>query len=113
MTHKTKTPLALAIGTAFVASMAASGIANAAPNSSNPFAMSELNSGYMQVADSHMKEGKCGEGKCGGAKKDTKEGKCGGSKSSTEGKCGEGKCGGAKKDTKEGKCGEGKCGGNK
>ena len=113
MTHKTKTPLALAIGTAFVASLAASSIANAAPNSSNPFAMSDLNNGYMQVADSHMKEGKCGEGKCGGAKKDTKEGKCGGSKSSTEGKCGEGKCGGAKKDTKEGKCGEGKCGGNK
>jgi len=97
MTHKTKTPLALAIGTAFAASLAASSIANAAPNSSNPFAMSELNSGYMQVADSHMKEGKCG-----GAKKDTKEGKCG-----------EGKCGGAKKDTKEGKCGEGKCGGAK
>jgi len=57
MTHKTKTPLALAIGTAFVASLAASGIAYAAPNSSNPFAMSELNSGYMQVADSHMQEG--------------------------------------------------------
>ena len=117
MTHKTKTPLALAIGTAFAASLAASNIANAAPNSSNPFAMSELNSGYMQVAGSHMKEGKCGEGKCGGAKKDTKEGKCGegkcgGSKSSTEGKCGEGKCGGSKSST-EGKCGEGKCGGKK
>ena len=87
MTHKTKTPLALAIGTAFVASLAASGIANAAPNSSNPFAMSELNSGYMQVADSHMQEGKCG-----------------GDKTTKEGKCGEGKCGGDK-GTKEGKCG--------
>ena len=32
-----------------------------------------------------MKEGKCGEGKCGGEKK-----------SATEGKCGEGKCGGSK-----------------
>ena len=95
MTHKTKTPLALAIGTAFAASLAASNIANAAPNSSNPFAMSELNSGYMQVADSHMKEGKCGEGKCGGSKSSS-EGKCGGSKSSSEGKCGEGKCGGNK-----------------
>jgi uncharacterized low-complexity protein len=132
MTHKTKTPLALAIGTAFAASLAASNIANAAPNSSNPFAMSELNSGYMQVAD--MKEGKCGgakkesmEGKCGGAKKESMEGKCGGAKKeSMEGKCGEGKCGGAKempknmegkcggsKATKEGKCGEGKCGGKK
>ncbi len=96
MTHKTKTPLALAIGTAFAASLAASNIANAAPNSSNPFAMSDLNSGYMQVA-----EGKCGEGKCGGAKKESKEGKCG-----------EGKCGGSKS-SKEGKCGEGKCGGKK
>ena len=97
MTHKTKTPLALAIGTAFAASLAASNIANAAPNSSNPFAMSELNNGYMQVASSHM-EGKCGEGKCGGAKEMEKnmEGKCGGAKSSKEGKCGEGKCGGKK-----------------
>ena len=98
MTHKTKTPLALAIGTAFAASLAASNIANAAPNtSSNPFAMSDLNSGYMQVASSH--EGKCGEGKCGGKK-------------SSEGKCGEGKCGGSKGE-KEGKCGEGKCGSSK
>ena len=114
MTHKTKTPLALAIGTAFAASLATSSIAYAAPSSSNPFTMSELSSGYMQVADA--KEGKCGEGKCGGAKeKKEMEGKCG------EGKCGgakemqknmEGKCGGAKA-PKEGKCGEGKCGGKK
>ncbi|CAA6828102.1 MAG: FIG024746: hypothetical protein [uncultured Thiotrichaceae bacterium] len=46
------------------------------------------------------KEGKCGEGKCGGDKADK------------EGKCGEGKCGGDKAE-KEGKCGEGKCGGSK
>ncbi len=115
MTHKTKTPLALAIGTAFAASLAASNVANAAPNSSNPFAMSDLNSGYMQLAGSH-KEGKCGEGKCGGDKSSKEgkcgEGKCGGAKSSKEGKCGEGKCGGAKS-SKEGKCGEGKCGGSK
>ena len=93
MTHKTKTPLALAIGTAFAASLATSSIATAAPSSSNPFAMSELSSGYMQVADNHMKEGKCG-----GAKEMEKnmEGKCGGAKSSKEGKCGEGKCGGKK-----------------
>ena len=32
MTHKTKTPLALAIGTAFAASLATSSIANAAPS---------------------------------------------------------------------------------
>jgi len=115
MTHKTKTPLALAIGTAFAASLATSSIANAAPSNSNPFTMSELSSGYMQVADAK-------EGKCGGAKPAPAEGKCG------EGKCGaakaknEGKCGGAKDMDKamEGKCGgakpapaEGKCGGNK
>ena len=88
MTHKTKTPLALAIGTAFAASLATSSIANAAPSSNNPFAMSELSSGYMQVAD--VKEGKCGGTKA------TEEGKCGGTKATKEGKCGEGKCGGKK-----------------
>ena len=87
-------PLSIALGAAFVASMAGTSIANAADN---PFSMTELSSGYM-VADS--KEGKCGEGKCGGEKK------------AEEGKCGEGKCGGEKK-AKEGKCGEGKCGGEK
>ncbi|MGD8526100.1 MAG: low-complexity protein [Thioalkalispiraceae bacterium] len=108
-------PLSIALGTAFAASMAASNIANAA-EASNPFAMNELSSGYMQVA----------EGKCGGQKKTDAEGKCGGTKTDKEGKCGEGKCGGAKemeknmegkcggkKSEKEGKCGEGKCGGNK
>jgi uncharacterized low-complexity protein len=108
-------PLAIALGAAFVTSLASIPVANAAEN---PFAMSELSSGYM-VADSHMEggdkgkaEGKCGEGKCGGEKKMEKEGKCG-----------EGKCGGAKTEGKaeaEGKCGgekkmegEGKCGGEK
>ena len=115
MIHKTKTPLALAIGTAFAASLAASNIANAAPSSSNPFVMSDMSSGYMQVADA--KEGKCGgtkaapvEGKCG-------EGKCGAAKAKNEGKCGgakemdksmEGKCGGAKPAPTEGKCGANK-----
>ena len=103
--NKTLKPLSIALGAAFAASMAASNIATAAPAGDNPFAMNELDSGYMQVAS----EGKCGEGKCGeGKKADSKEkdGKCG------EGKCGEGKCGDdKKKDKKEGKCGEGKCGG--
>ena len=102
--------LSIAAGTAFVASLAVGSTANAAEGA-NPFAMNELSSGYMQLA-----EGKCGEGKCGGKKAKKKmEGKCG------EGKCGgkkemeknmEGKCGG-KKSEKEGKCGEGKCGGKK
>ena len=105
-------PLTLALGAAFVTSLAGTSVANAAEN---PFAMSDLSSGYMvaEMDENKMeKEGKCGEGKCGGDKT-KKEGKCG------EGKCGgdkkmeEGKCGGDKKMDKEGKCGEGKCGGDK
>jgi len=104
-------PLSIAIGVAFATSMAASTVANAAPAGDNPFAMSELQSGYMQVA----KEGKCGEGKKSDAK--AKEGKCGDKEK--EGKCGEGKdkegkCGEGKKEEskkKDGKCGEGKCSG--
>jgi len=111
-----KKPLAIALGAVFVTSLAGIPVANAAEN---PFAMSDLSSGYV-VAE--MEEGKCGEGKCGGdkTKKEGKcgEGKCGGDKKMEEGKCGgdktmeEGKCGGAKK-MEEGKCGEGKCGGSK
>ena len=127
---KSITTLSIAAGAAFVASLAVGNIANAAEGA-NPFAMNELSSGYMQLA-----EGKCGEGKCGGSKKkdmNKMEGKCGESKKmKKEGKCGEGKCGGSKKsmdkemgegkcggskkkDMKkmEGKCGEGKCGGSK
>ena len=58
----------------------------------NPFGMSDLDQG-SQVAMSSKKDGKCGEGKCGGDKK--KDGKCGGDKKKKDGKCGEGKCGGA------------------
>ena len=43
-------PLSIAIGATFAVSMAASNIASAAPAGDNPFAMSELESGYMQVA---------------------------------------------------------------
>ena len=110
-------PLAFALGTAFVTALPATAVVNAADN---PFAMTELSSGYM-VADAA--EGKCGEGKCGGSKAGAKsdaEGKCGagadGHKAGKEGKCGEGKCGASKdgdKAGKEGKCGEGKCGGAK
>jgi uncharacterized low-complexity protein len=88
MSHKsTLKPLAVAMGAAFVTSLACTPVANAAEN---PFAMTELTSGYM-VADSKM------EGKCGGDKKGHEEGKCGGDKKGhEEGKCGEGKCGGDK-----------------
>ena len=117
MSKKTLKPVVAAIGAAFAGSMLMSGAASAAEN---PFGMSELNAGYVQIAGN---EGKCGSGKCGGSKGG--EGKCGGDKGA-EGKCGgskggEGKCGGAKGGegkcggTKggEGKCGAGKCGGKK
>jgi uncharacterized low-complexity protein len=119
MSQKTNLkPLAIAAGAALATSLAATTPASAAEN---PFAMSELSSGYM-VAE--MAEGKCGGNKAAGETKTMEEGKCG------EGKCGgtkateetktmkEGKCGGTKateetKTMKEGKCGEGKCGANK
>ncbi len=101
MTDKTIIkPIAAAVGLAFVSSLAVSTTAFAADN---PFAMSDLNSGYLLAGDDKGEEGKCGEGKC-GDKGD--EGKCG--EKGDEGKCGEkgdeGKCG-EKGD--EGKCGEG------
>ena len=111
MSNKTMIkPLAIAVGTVFITTLASATAANA---TENPFAMTELSSGYM-VADTA--EGKCGEGKM-------EEGKCGGDKKAAESteKMEEGKCGGDKKavdaesadKTKEGKCGEGKCGGSK
>ena len=97
-----KTLIATAVGSAFVAGMAAAPIASAAEN---PFALSGLSSGY-QVADNHaemkptdkkMPEGKCGEGKCGAAKKDAKATEMKPTdKKMPEGKCGEGKCGATK-----------------
>ena len=112
MTKKTVANLlSVAIGAAFITSLAGVPVANAADN---PFGMSQV-SGSYQVAE---------EGKCGGQKKEAmeeKETKCGAAKqkSMEEGKCGEGKCG-AKRKAHEGKCGadpkpaaEGKCGGTK
>ena len=61
MSNKTTMkPLAIALGAAFVTSLAGTSVANAADN---PFSMTELSSGYMVAG----KEGKCGEGKCGGS----------------------------------------------
>lgn len=123
MSNKKRLTTLSIVGTAFVASLAASNIATAQQAGANPFAMTELSSGYMQVAEGKCggdmkkgkKEGKCGEGKCGGdKKKGMKDGKCGGSmeKGAKEGKCGEGKCGEGMKKGKKG-MEEGKCGGSK
>ncbi|QFT53745.1 hypothetical protein [Microbulbifer sp. THAF38] len=101
MNKKHLSPVAAAVGAAFIATAAMN--VSAANSTANPFAAEDLTSGYNLALADHghdnkdeegkKKEGKCGEGKCGEGKK--KEGKCG------EGKCGEGK-------KKEGKCGEGK-----
>ncbi len=115
MTKKFQKPLTNALGAAVVATFGAASLANA---DTNPFGMSDLGNGYMQVAEAE-KEGSCGEGKCGGdkmkkAEGSCGEGKCGGDKTKkAEGSCGEGKCGGDKMKKTEGSCGEGKCGGKK
>jgi len=101
-------PLSLAIGAAFVSTLAGTTLANAGEN---PFGMKSLSSGYMVAeegkcggmkdkSDAKGKEGKCGEGKCGAKRKEH------------EGKCGEGKCGAGMKDKSGAKGEEGKCGGS-
>lgn len=108
----TRTSIAIAASAAMTAGLALSpSIASA----ENPFAAQELSSGYMQLAEHHAEEGKCGEAKCGSDmnKEKMEEGKCGDEMKMDEGKCGgemkmdEGKCGG------EMKMDEGSCGGNK
>ncbi len=88
-----KTPLAAAMGTAFISTFTATVVSA----ETNPFGMTELSNGYMQVAEAEkadqaekgmpgMKEGTCGEGKCGGAMmsapdtKKAQEGACAGNK---------------------------------
>ncbi|MBE0439442.1 MAG: low-complexity protein [Gammaproteobacteria bacterium] len=106
-----KTTIALAASAALTAGLALSPMTVSADT--NPFASTELSSGYMQLAEAEKaNEGKCGEAKCGANKEGEK---------AKEGKCGEAKCG-ANKDgakaadgekAKEGKCGEAKCGADK
>ncbi len=95
-------PLAVALGTTFAISLAASPIVNA---TDNPFSATGFSNGYM-VAEGNCGDKKTEEGKCGDKKKE--EGKCG-DKKKAEGSCGdkkkeEGKCGDKKK--AEGSCGD-------
>ncbi len=115
MKKMTPTPFAIALGTTLASGLSttaalASDLTDAG---SNPFTMTELSSGYLQTAEADgdkggakkMKDGSCGEGKCGaammkGGEEKTVEGKCAGNKpmpeesmKGMEGKCGEGKCG--------------------
>ncbi|HNQ04195.1 MAG TPA: hypothetical protein PKH69_06235 [Thiobacillaceae bacterium] len=148
MTRKKQTTLSLALGSALSASLASTPAAAVHPgNPDNPFASRVLDKGYM-VAQAEgqqaggkagqnsgpdeaanrrmMREGKCGEGKCGA--KNAKEGKCGNTKNMTgkpaAGKNSEGRCGSRKPADKnsEGLCGsrkpvdknsEGRCGSRK
>ncbi|RLA26226.1 MAG: hypothetical protein DRQ62_00215 [Gammaproteobacteria bacterium] len=116
-----KSPLAIAVGTSLFSGLAATGVnaESISNNDSNPFAMTELSAGYMQLAQADkekkgtkkMKDGACGEGMCGanmmpeGALEKTSEGKCAGNKPTANEKKGDMK-------GMEGKCGEGKCGSN-
>lgn len=117
-----KTPFAAAMGTAVLSTLAVTAVHAEA----NPFAMTDMNSGYMQLAEADaakpgMKEGSCGEGKCGGAMMKsapkTVEGACAGNKpaakpanKAAEGKCGEGMCGGMMEGGKMKKGMEAMCG---
>lgn len=132
-----KTPLAAAMGAALVSSMAATAVQADA----NPFAMTELQSGYMQLAEGEMKCGasmgmpemkKGAEGACAAkataaeeAKPKAKEGSCGaacqeGMKNCEAAKNMEGACGANMKGCGEGMAGcaemqkgkEGACGAN-
>jgi uncharacterized low-complexity protein len=121
---KTKqSPLLLAMGTTLVSGLSITAVQ---AENANPFVMTELSDGYLQLAKADtkdekttkkeekgsgkMKTGACGEGKCGGktmkgGEEKTAEGNCAGNKpipktdKASEGKCGEGKCG-------EGTCGD-------
>jgi uncharacterized low-complexity protein len=112
-------PLAFAISSAILSGLTSSAV-NAKTTSDfdkNPFTLTELSNGYMQLAKSDkkdsdkVKDGACGEGSCGaammkGSEEKTAEGNCAGNKpiptnnksdKSEEGKCGDGKCGAAMK----------------
>lgn len=79
--------VSLAVGSAFAA-LALAPLAHAAGE--NPFGATKLEAGYqLAQADTKMKDGKCGEAKC-GAEKNAAEKK-------KDGKCGEAKCGADKK----------------
>ena len=92
--------LALTMGACLASSLAGYAIADARDN---PFSLTPLASGYMvgQADDEGQKTGK--EGKCG-------EGKCGGDKAANEAVCGIYKVGSAHQDSRKVK--DGGCGGH-
>ncbi len=110
---KQLTPIAAALGAAFVLSLATSPVA---ADAVNPFGLSDLSSGYATAMGDNPEEAKAGEAKCGTDK--MKDAKCGADKKKHEAKCGAGKmkdakCGSDKMKHDAKKAGEGKCGGDK
>lgn len=117
-----KTPLAAAMGAAFISTISATAV-NA---EANPFGMSEMSNGYMQVAAADKAgEMACGANMGGMVKPKTPEGACAGKKSmaapetkGSEGSCGGMMEGGKMKKGMENVCGammkgkEGACGNN-
>ena len=123
-----KTPLAAAMGAAFISTFAAT----AANAEANPFGMTELSTGYMQVAEADVSnktaEMACGSAMGGMTKPKAPEGACAGSKKpaaaaaatpatkTTEGSCGDMMKDGKMKPGMEASCGammkgkEGSCG---
>ena len=116
-------PLSVAVGVAFVGSLAISQAATA-----SSFNLSDMDQGYQQVGEGHdHAEGKCGEGKCGMDKMDTdKSGTISQAEFTAAGKPADkfgtldtdknGQVTQAEMDAHhkaEGKCGDGKCGGDK
>lgn len=107
MKKNTKSPLAAALGSAVISSLAMTAVHAEA----NPFGVQELSSGYMQVA-----EMACGDGMK-MEKPKTPEGACAGKKTekaaetkAKEAACGEGKCGAMMDGDKMKKGMEGTCG---
>ena len=98
-----KTPLAAAMGAALISTFAATAV-NA---DANPFGMTELSSGYMQVAEADTAkpaEMSCGAAMGGMDKPKAPEGSCAGNKkpaaAGATAKGGEGSCGDMMKDGK-------------
>jgi uncharacterized low-complexity protein len=92
-----KTPLAAAMGAAFLSTFAASAV-NA---EANPFGMTELSAGYMQVAEADKAaEMACGASMGGMTKPKAPEGACAGNKKTDSGAATQGSCGAMMKDGK-------------
>ncbi len=111
MKKTNRTPLAIAVSGTLVSCLTPNVIYadSFSVSNANPFALTELSTGYMLTAKSDsgkntkMKEGNCGEGKCGsammkGSEEKTAEGNCAGNKpipkmkktdKNMEGKCGD------------------------